>query len=220
MRIVVVLFPLHTTHDISLTIVQSQNEHVKHVKKNAEWNDRTFFFFLKSSLDHGTTLGVNGPLHVRYSRSLLNEGEVPVDQQGRPGLYFLPCNHLPPVSLQEAPERLHLSIFALFIFSHSPCASLSLIGLSLYLSSHLYVLSHSTVPSFSSAASPLSSCVPPSFVSPPHPLHAPSSPALSNPFTFFLAPLLSALPPKNADRRVSEMAFPCEKSHRPANRLE
>lgn len=178
------------------------------------------FFFLKSSLDHGTTLGVNGPLHVRYSRCLLNEGEVPVDQQGRPGLYFLPCNHLPPVSLQEAPERLHLSIFALFIFSHSPCASLSLIGLSLYLSSHLYVLSHSTVPSFSSAASPLSSCVPPSFVSPPTlctpppPLHSPTPLHSSSPHSY-----LHCLP-KNADRRVSEMAFPCEKSHRPANRLE
>lgn len=42
--------------------------------------------------------------------------------------------------------------------------------------------------------------------------------ALNSSLTSHLTLLSAAL--KNADRHVSEMAFPCEKSHRPANHLE
>lgn len=107
-----------------------------------------------------------------------------------------------------------LYFLSVYLLSFPLCFSLWLVCRSIYLA-HLYALFHSTVPSFSSAASPLGSCVPLSFIF-PHLLHAPLLPALSNPprFTFFLPLLLSALP-KN-----SEMAFPCEKSHRSANRLE
>lgn len=50
MRTVVLLFPLHTAHDISLTIVRSQNEHVKQVKIMQNEIIVLFLFFFKAAL--------------------------------------------------------------------------------------------------------------------------------------------------------------------------
>lgn len=67
-----------------------------------------------------------------------NMVEFPDDQQG---LYFLPTNHLPQVSLQEALQRVHISFYSLacqstflFVLFYSITSSLSLSPESLCLS--------------------------------------------------------------------------------------
>lgn len=94
--------------------------------------------------------------HCKVFLDAFNMDEVLWWSAGRPGLYFLPCNHLPLVSLQKAAEKLHLTIFYLCLFALIPplLRSLWLVCLSICLPVYQSVsltplLPHSLSPSYS-----------------------------------------------------------------------